>query len=393
MSIKRADSLKTRFVQEQQLLDHASERLWFGWGRFGRNRLFKGWQGRDSSTTDGYWIITLGTFGLVGFAALFGLLALTVFRARAALRIAQTKQDGQLVAALALIVAINMFDLLPNSSISPWTWLLAGALLGRAEAIYATALQFKDEGVSKIHSTGSRLSAAYSKKLAANSHNAPEKHDSMKLEGLRIRLFAFFKRPFSELARIKANAFLCCPDEPNRRNSILDLGGQPMIWESVPTRLDLVILNKPGTAAKVFLSHHKIRYVDGDACAVVGFNDNSFDIVFSNSVIEHVGAVDKQIEFAREVRRLGNSYWVQTPSKWFPVEAHCGMLFWWFYPQRLRHYFIERWRKTLPAWTQMVEETTVLTRADMRKLFPEATILTETSFSFPKSYVAYFIGS
>jgi hypothetical protein len=83
---------------------------------------------------------------------------------------------------------------------------------------------------------------------------------------------------------------------------------------------------------------------------------------------------------------------VQTPSQWFPIEAHCGMPFWWFYPDRLRQYFIERWRKKLPAWTQMVEETTVLTRADLKRLFPEAQILTETSFGVPKSYVAYFVG-
>ncbi len=172
--------------------------------------------------------------------------------------------------------------------------------------------------------------------------------------------------------------------------SILDLGGQPMIWDSINLRLDLTILNLPGRAAFSHASHHKIRYVDGDACAVEGFSERSFDIVFSNSVIEHVGSAEKQAEFAREVRRLGHSYWVQTPSKWFPIEAHCGMPFWWFYPASVRDYFIERWRRKLPAWTEMVEGTTVLTRADLHRLFPEATIAVETSFGMPKSYVAYF---
>jgi hypothetical protein len=124
-------------------LGHARERIWFGWGRFGRNRVYHGWQGRDSSVTDGYWIIILGTFGLVGFLAVFGLLAFTVLRAAMALRFAQTTRDSELLAALALIVAINMIDLLPNASISPWTWLLAGALLGRADALFATAREWK----------------------------------------------------------------------------------------------------------------------------------------------------------------------------------------------------------------------------------------------------------
>ena len=62
------------------MMDRASQRIWFGWGRFGRSRIFDEW-GSDVSVTDGRWTITLGQFGLFGFVAEFGLLALTVFRA------------------------------------------------------------------------------------------------------------------------------------------------------------------------------------------------------------------------------------------------------------------------------------------------------------------------
>jgi len=174
--------------------------------------------------------------------------------------------------------------------------------------------------------------------------------------------------------------------------SVLDLGGLPMIWDSVPYPLEITILNLPGAAENKTTSHHRIRYVEGDACKVVDFENGQFDTVFSNSVIEHVGPADKQAEFAREVRRLGKSYWVQTPSKWFPIEAHCGMPFWWLYPPRFRQYFIDRWRRKLPAWTKMVEETRVLTKTDLERLFPEATIHVERSFGLPKSYIAYFPG-
>jgi hypothetical protein len=133
-------SLKVRFDQERQLLDRAWERPWFGWGRFGRSRLYDE-SGSDISISDGYWVITLGEFGLVGFLAQFGLLALVVYRAAMALKFAQIKPDTVHLAALALIVAINMIDLLPNSSISPWTWLLAGALVGRAEELRAMSNQ------------------------------------------------------------------------------------------------------------------------------------------------------------------------------------------------------------------------------------------------------------
>ncbi len=134
-SPERASSLETRFAIERQLLDQASRRFWFGWGRYGRSFIYNA-RGTETSLTDGYWIITMGQFGFIGFLATFGLLALTVFRASLALTSAVSVKDRYFLAALALIVAINIFDLLPNANIVPWTWLLAGALLGRAEALY-----------------------------------------------------------------------------------------------------------------------------------------------------------------------------------------------------------------------------------------------------------------
>ena len=98
-------------------------------------RIYDAEQGKDVSITDGHWIITIGMYGLFGFVAEFGLLALTVFRAASALRFTQPARDRIYLAALALIVAINMVELLPNATLTPWTWLFAGALLGRAEAL------------------------------------------------------------------------------------------------------------------------------------------------------------------------------------------------------------------------------------------------------------------
>ncbi len=213
----------------------------------------------------------------------------------------------------------------------------------------------------------------------------------MNLKYLRIETFYRFLRPFSAWSRKKRMRSYTALMGIKDGMSILDLGGQPMIWDSVSQCLNLTILNLPGAAVSNAVSHHGIRYVEGDACQVRGFNDRSFDSVFSNSVIEHVGTMDKRAAFAQEARRLGKSYWIQTPSKWFPIEAHCGMPFWWFYPAKLRHYFIERWRRKLPDWTHMVEETTVLTKSELQCLFPEATILVETSMCIPKSYIAYFV--
>jgi hypothetical protein len=96
----------------------------------------------------------LGVFGFVGFVGQFGLLGLAVFRAAMALKFAQTTRESGYLAALALIVAINVIDLLPNSSISPWSWLLVGALLGRAEALRAMARQRAPLGTMELPPIG-----------------------------------------------------------------------------------------------------------------------------------------------------------------------------------------------------------------------------------------------
>jgi hypothetical protein len=134
ISSDREKSLETRFVNEDKLLERASQRFWFGWGRFGRSLVYDQ-GGNDISLTDGTWIITLGIFGFIGFLAEFGLLTLPVFSAARAIRFVESPKDKVFLSALSLILAINVFDLLPNSSIRPWTWLVAGALLGRAEEL------------------------------------------------------------------------------------------------------------------------------------------------------------------------------------------------------------------------------------------------------------------
>ena len=214
----------------------------------------------------------------------------------------------------------------------------------------------------------------------------------MNLKYLRITVFYGLLNPFSKWSRTRRMRSFSALTRITEGMSVLDLGGQPMIWETMPVDLNLTILNKPGIALRNTVTRHKITYIEGDACDVKALNDQLFDMVFSNSVIEHVGAADKRASFAKEVRRLGRRYWVQTPSKWFPIEAHCGMPFWWFYPESVRRYFIERWRKKLPAWTTMVEESTVLSKAELRHLFPEATVIAESFFGITKSYIAYFPG-
>jgi hypothetical protein len=140
--VERADSLKFRFDQEEILLDRTLERLFFGWGRYGRNRVYEENDGKDISVTDGHWIITISQFGLIGFLFEFGLLALPVFRAASALRLVATSRERTIFAGLIFIIALTVIEQLPNDSISPWSWLVMGSVLGRAEAIHSRRMRF-----------------------------------------------------------------------------------------------------------------------------------------------------------------------------------------------------------------------------------------------------------
>lgn len=181
--------------------------------------------------------------------------------------------------------------------------------------------------------------------------------------------------------------------QPKSRMKILDLGGQPSIWDFVELPLNITCLNLPGIATVEHQSHHQITYIEGDACSMPYFQSGDFDLVFSNSVIEHVGDFEKRAQFASEVLRLSDQYWIQTPSIYFPIEAHCGMPFWWLYPQALRSYFLKRWQKKLPGWTKMVETTSVISERELRSLFPGCRIKYERFLLLPKSIVAYSIGT
>ena len=130
-STDRAASLQTRIDNEEMLLEKVSEKPFFGWGTWGRGRIYKlDWSGKfdyDVTVTDGTWIIIISSFGWAGYIATFGLLAYPTARAFRSRRL--FSKFPSFVALLGVLV-INLFDLLPNSSLTPITWLIAGALAG-----------------------------------------------------------------------------------------------------------------------------------------------------------------------------------------------------------------------------------------------------------------------
>lgn len=138
-SPERAQSLTTRIQNEDILLEKARERPLFGWGGWGRSRVYLD-TGKDISITDGAWVIEFGLGGWIRYLAVFGLLCWPGI----ALFLSSRKNIDPTCAALALILTAKLIDLIPNAAMVPLIWLIAGSLLGRLEMQSATGEQVQD---------------------------------------------------------------------------------------------------------------------------------------------------------------------------------------------------------------------------------------------------------
>lgn len=176
---------------------------------------------------------------------------------------------------------------------------------------------------------------------------------------------------------------------------VLDIGGTPECWDLVAVRPRLVLLNTPRAKADLAAA---AEWVAGDGRRLP-FADASFDVVFSNSVIEHVGDAASQHEFAREVARVGRSYWVQTPNRWFPVEQHLLTPFIHWLPKSWQRRLVPRWT----VWAALVRpaadrrqfygehylnDVRLLSAGELGRLFPGAGLIRERFCGLTKSLVA-----
>lgn len=178
--------------------------------------------------------------------------------------------------------------------------------------------------------------------------------------------------------------------------SILDVGGVNEFWEqrgwAGRDDVEITLLNLTEQPRQ----HPNIQPVAGDATRLPQYEDGSFDIAFSNSVIEHLFTREAQGAMAREMRRVGRAYWVQTPNFWFPLEPHFLMPGWQWLPVRARVEIIRRrtcgWRGPVPdrgAAEQAVREIRLLRRSELARLFPGATIVPERVANLTKSFIVH----
>ncbi|TDR88164.1 class I SAM-dependent methyltransferase [Enterovirga rhinocerotis] len=194
-------------------------------------------------------------------------------------------------------------------------------------------------------------------------------------------------------------AFLALVDDVLKeqdRVRVLDLGGGVSYWKGLeeawrdrPIEITLVNLAEEPVPDARFVS------LAGNACSLPEMADGSFDIVHSNSVIEHVGGWEQKRRMANEVRRLAPRYFVQTPNYWFPVEPH--------FRTPAIHWMPRMWRRglvmrralgfypkaqTLDEAHRILDDASLVDAREMAELFPEARIERERVFGLTKSLIA-----
>lgn len=196
----------------------------------------------------------------------------------------------------------------------------------------------------------------------------------------RRKRFAFFSSLLSKL---------------ERPVHILDIGGTESYWKTMgmvgEEGIFITLLN----LSQNEVSLANAESVMGDA-RDLQYEDGKFDVVFSNSVIEHVGGPAEQMKMAEEVRRVGKRYFIQTPNKFFPLEPHFLFPFYQFLPVPVRAGLLKNfdlgWFPRTPdpvKAREIVESIRLLGRGEFIRLFPNARLYEEKILGMTKSFVAY----
>ena len=177
--------------------------------------------------------------------------------------------------------------------------------------------------------------------------------------------------------------------------SILDLGGKVKFWEnrnlSGNPNFLITIINLESEKS----GYPNIETKVGNILELKSFKKKSFDIVFSNSVIEHLYNFENQKKIASEIIRIGKKHIIQTPNKYFFIEPHYMFPFFQYLPSKIQYKILTKTKLSrLRKWDkkfarQYLKEIRLLTVNEMKEIFPRSKIYQEKFFGMSKSFTAY----
>ena len=177
--------------------------------------------------------------------------------------------------------------------------------------------------------------------------------------------------------------------------TILDVGGKINFWENrglggnLNYKITIINIEKEKS------NYSNINCLIGDATNLNQFNNKSFDIVHSNSVIEHLYNFNNQSKMASEIIRVGKKHIVQTPNKYFFLEPHYLLPFFHFIPDKLKYLILTKTKLSrLKTWDknfakQYIKEIRLLSLKEMKLLFPNSKIYFEKFLGMNKSFTMH----
>ena len=175
---------------------------------------------------------------------------------------------------------------------------------------------------------------------------------------------------------------------------ILDVGGTPKFWERLGylgrDGIEIVLLN----LVEQEVSHPNMTATIGNAADLSEYGPDAFDVVVSNSVIEHLPTLELQSRMASEIRRVGKRVYMQTPNRYFPLEPHFLFPFFGVLPTRVRAFLLQHmnlgWRKRRPDPDEALAEVLsvrLMTGSELHRLFPRARFDNERLLLLTKSFI------
>jgi ubiquinone/menaquinone biosynthesis C-methylase UbiE len=177
---------------------------------------------------------------------------------------------------------------------------------------------------------------------------------------------------------------------------ILDVGGTQHFWEAIGVAGVADFAVTLANLCRTKTTYSNLKSVVVDARTMGCFRDKEFDVVFSNSVIEHLGSLSEMQRMATEMRRIGKRYVLQTPNRYFPIEPHFLFPYFQFLPFRIQVFLARRF--SLGWYSRFTDKESaereirsirLLSKNELKKLLPQAEVFEERIFGLTKSLTAY----